>query len=211
MEITLKVAKETVQLRPAFYDQKGDYHYDVISAFIKSVRGSDPDAALYWLSRMLFSGEDPRFIARRLIILASEDIGLADPFALVLATSCFQAVEYVGMPEAKLMLSEATLYLAQAQKSNSSYEAITRAWADVETKPLEEVPLHLKDSHYASAKKSGRGKDYLYPHDFGGYIDQEYRVSKKKYYFPKDIGKEAQLHKNMQRFKGQSPDIQRDE
>jgi len=201
IHVSLEVAKETVQLKPAFYDKKGDYHYDVISAFIKSVRGSDPDAALYWLARMLYSGEDPRFIARRLVILASEDIGLADPFCLVLATSCFKAVEFVGMPEAKLILSEVTIYLAQAPKSNSSYEAISRAWSDVESAELEEVPLHLKDTHYSSAEKTGRGKDYKYPHSFGGYLKQEYRKGKRKYYFPKDAGQEEKICKNIEKFK----------
>ena len=150
---------------------------------------------MYWLAKMLYSGEDPRFIARRLVILASEDIGLADPFSLVLATSCFRAVEFVGMPEAKIVLSEVTIYLSLAPKSNSSYEAISLAWQDIERSELEEVPLHLKDSHYSGAKKTQRGKDYKYPHNFGGFVQQDYRKSKKKYYFSKDKGKEPGLRK----------------
>ncbi len=201
IHFSLEVAKESIQFKPAFYDKKQDYHYDVVSAFIKSVRGSDVDSALYWLARMLYSGEDPRFIARRLIILASEDIGLADPFALVLATSCFKAVEFVGMPEAKIILSETTIYLSCAPKSNSSYQAIEKAYQDIEKVSLEEVPLHLKDDHYSSAKKTNRGKDYKYPHDFGGYIHQSYREKDKKYYFPKNIGKESQIFKVWQEFK----------
>lgn len=201
IKVSSEVAKETVQLKPAFYDKKGDYHYDVISAFIKSVRGSNPDAALYWLARMLYCGEDPRFVARRLVILASEDIGLADPIALVLATSCFHAVEFIGMPEAKIILSEATIYLAQAPKSNSSYEAINRAWQDIEQTSLEEVPLHLKDTHYWQAEITGRGKDYKYPHAFGGYVDQKYRKDAKKYYHPKNIGQEQKIKKKIEDFK----------
>jgi len=201
IHFSLEVAKESIQFKPVFYDKKQDYHYDVVSAFIKSVRGSDVDSALYWLARMLYSGEDPRFIARRLIILASEDIGLADPFALVLATSCFKAVEFVGMPEAKIILSETTIYLSCAPKSNSSYQAIEKAYQDIEKVSLEEVPLHLKDDHYSSAKKTNRGKDYKYPHDFGGYIHQSYREKDKKYYFPKNIGKESQIFKVWQEFK----------
>lgn len=201
INFSLEVAKESIQFKPALYDKKGDYHYDVISAFIKSVRGSDIDSALYWLARMLYSGEDPRFIARRLVILACEDIGLADPFALVLATSGFKAVEFVGMPEAKIILSEVTIYLASAPKSNSSYQAIEKAFEDIEKLSLEEVPQHLKDAHYSSAKKIGRGRDYKYPHSFGGYVEQSYRERKNKYYFPKNIGKEAQIFKAYQELK----------
>lgn len=185
-----EVVYESMQTKPAFYDSKADYHYDVTSAFIKSVRGSDPDAALYWLGIMLKGGEDPRFIARRLVILASEDVGNADPFGLSIATSCFQAVEFIGMPEARLILSQATTYLAMAPKSNASYVAINNALQDIETNGQEDVPLHLKDSHYKSAKKIGRGENYIYPHDFGGYVKQKYRKSPKRYYFPKDIGRE---------------------
>ena len=199
--ISLGVARESIQYTPAFYDKKGGNHYDVVSAFIKSVRGSDPDSALYWLARMLYSGEDPRFIARRMVILASEDIGLADPFALVLATSCFKAVEFVGMPEARIVLSETVLYLAQAEKSNSAYLAIEKAGRDIESSGVEEVPLHLKDTHYSQAEKIGRGKEYKYPHSFKGYVKQDYRKEVKQYYFPNNIGTEAQLAQRLKQFK----------
>ncbi len=198
---SLSVAQESIQYTPAFYDKKGGYHYDVISAFIKSVRGSDPDSALYWLARMLYSGEDPRFIARRMVVLASEDIGLADPFALVLATSCFKAVEFVGMPEARIVLSETVLYLAQAEKSNSAYLAIEKAGRDIESSGVEDVPLPLKDTHYSRAEKTGRGKEYKYPHNFKGYIKQDYRKEAKQYYFSNNIGTEAQLAQRLKQFK----------
>ncbi|RKY28355.1 MAG: replication-associated recombination protein A [Candidatus Omnitrophota bacterium] len=201
INFSLEVAKESIQFKPGFYDKKGDYHYDVISAFIKSVRGSDVDSALYWLARMLYSGEDPRFIARRLVILASEDIGLADPQALVLATSGFKAVEVVGMPEARIILSEVTIYLSCAPKSNSSYLAIERAYQDIGEGFLEEVPPHLKDSHAPAKRKTPQGKDYKYPHDFGGYVEQKYRKSSKKYYFPKKIGKEKEIFESWSKLK----------
>jgi len=179
--INLEVAKESIQ-KKILYDRKDNYHYDTISAFIKSVRGSDPDSALYWLAKMLKAGEDPRFIARRLVILASEDIGNADPFALVLATSCFQAVEFIGMPEAQLNLAQVTIYLAASPKSNSAYLAIEKANGDVEQEETQEVPEHIKT----------HSKDYKYPHSFGGYVEQNYGA-KKQYYFPKDIGAEKKL------------------
>jgi len=177
----LGVAKECIQ-KKNFYDRKDTYHYDTISAFIKSIRGSNVDSALYWLAKMLKSGEDPRFIARRLVILASEDIGNANPFALVLATSCFKAVEFVGLPEANLILAQATIYLATSIKSNASYLAIKTASEDVEKEETKQVPSHLKT----------HAKDYKYPHDFGGYVEQNYGVLK-KYYFPKEIGEEKRI------------------
>ncbi|MBP7087840.1 MAG: replication-associated recombination protein A [Candidatus Omnitrophica bacterium] len=177
----LGVAKECIQ-KKNFYDRKDTYHYDTISAFIKSIRGSDVDSALYWLAKMLKSGEDPRFIARRLVILASEDIGNANPFALVLATSCFKAVEFVGLPEANLILAQATIYLAASDKSNASYLAIKTASDDVEKEETKQVPPHLKT----------HAKDYKYPHDFGGYVEQNYGVVK-KYYFPKAAGEEKRI------------------
>jgi putative ATPase len=192
VEFSLALAKETIQVKPALYDQKGDYHYDLVSALIKSIRGSDIDAGLYWLARMLYSGEDPRFICRRLIILAAEDIGLADPFALVLANACFDSVERVGMPEAKIILGQTVIYLAESPKSNSAYLAISRAWQDIEKGDVEQVPMHLKDTHYSQAGKTGRGKGYKYPHQFGGYVKQEYRAKNKKYYFAESVGKEAE-------------------
>jgi len=177
----LDVAKESIQ-KKVFYDKKSDYHYNTISAFIKSVRGSDVDSALYWLAKMLKSGEDPKFIARRLVILASEDIGNANPFALVLATSCYKAVEFIGVPEASLILAQTTIYMTVAPKSNSAYLAIKKATDDVEKEKTKEVPSHLKT----------HAKDYKYPHDFGGYVAQDYGVNK-KYYFPKDIGEEKKI------------------
>jgi len=184
----LEVAKETIQ-KNIFYDKRDSYHYDTISAFIKSIRGSDPDSALYWLAKMLAGGEDPRFIARRLVILASEDIGNANPFALVLATSAFGAVEFVGMPEANLILAQATIYLACSSKSNSCYRAISQALDDIEEGKIKEVPPHLKT--YA--------KTYKYPHhylkevkDIGGYVKQDYGT-KRKYYFPQGIGEEKKI------------------
>lgn len=166
------------------YDKKGDQHYDTISAFIKSMRGSDPDAVVYYLAKMLYAGEDPRFIARRIVICASEDVGEADPMALVIATSALRAVEFIGMPEARIPLSQAAIYIAKAKKSNACYLAIEAAMADIEKEQTMEVPDHLKDAHYPAAKKLGHGKGYKYPHDYGGYVEQEYLPKKKKYYKP---------------------------
>lgn len=182
--ITLPVAEESIQKKVVVYDKKGDQHYDTISAFIKSMRGSDPDAAVYYLAKMLYAGEDPRFIARRIVICASEDVGEADPMALVLATSALRAVEFIGMPEAKIPLAQATLYIANAPKSNACYEAIEAAMEDIGKEQTMEVPDHLKDSSYPGAKKLGHGKGYKYPHDYGGHVEQEYLSKKKKYYKP---------------------------
>jgi len=179
--INLEVAVNIIQKNLA-YDRKDSYHYDTISAFIKSVRGSDPDSALYWLAKMLNSGEDPRFIARRLVILASEDIGNADPFCLVLATSCFKSVEFVGMPESSLILAQTTIYLSAAPKSNSSCTAIGLAMQDVDNEETREVPEHIKTC----------SSQYLYPHSFGGYVDQDYGAVK-QYYFPENVGKEKRI------------------
>jgi putative ATPase len=173
--ITLDVAVESIQRRAVRYDKSGDNHYDTISAFIKSIRGSDPDAAVYWLARMIDAGEDPKFIARRLVIHASEDIGNADPQALLVAVAAFQAVEYIGMPEARLALSQATTYLASAPKSNASYLAINNALTYIQQNGHGEVPAHLKDASYKGAKKLGNGVGYLYPHNYpGAYVDQQY-------------------------------------
>jgi len=176
------VAEECLQKKAYIYDRQGTLHYDHVSALIKSIRGSDIDSALYWLARMLRGGEDVRFVARRLIILAAEDVGLADPFALVLATETFRAVEAVGMPEAKIILSQAVIYLAKAPKSNQAYRAIQKAEEDIENNPTQEVPAWLRDSHYKGAKRMGYGQDYKYPHDFGGYVEQDYRYISKQYY-----------------------------
>ena len=164
-EITRDVAADAVQKKAIVYDRQGDAHYDVISAFIKSIRGSDPDGALFWLARMIEAGEDPRFIARRLIVHASEDVGLADSVALVVAIAAAQAVEHVGLPEARLNLAHATIYLATAPKSNSVYTAISRAMEDAPG--AEPVPLHLRDASYRGAKQLGHGEGYRYPHEIG--------------------------------------------
>jgi len=182
--ITIQVAEESIQKKVIFYDKKGDQHYDTISAFIKSMRGSDPDAALYYLAKMIYAGEDPRFIARRIIICASEDVGNADPMALVLATSVLRAVEFIGMPEARIPLAQATIYVANAPKSNACYKAIEAALEDISTEETMDIPDHLKDSHYPGAKQLGHGKDYKYPHSYGGYVEQDYLKKKKKYYKP---------------------------
>lgn len=184
IRIDTKIVEESIQKKHIVYDKAGDEHYDTVSAFIKSMRGSDPDATVYWLAKMIYAGEDPRFIARRIMIAASEDIGLADPMALVVATAAAQAVEVVGMPEARIILSQAALYVALAPKSNACYRAIEEALSDIETERTQPVPDHLKDAHYKGAKKLGRGKGYKYPHDYGGYVLQDYMPEKKKYYKP---------------------------
>jgi putative ATPase len=174
-KVTPELAEETLQRRIVRYDKKGDRHYDVISAFIKSMRGSDPDAAVWWLAQMLEAGEDPRFIARRMAIFASEDVGNADPMALVVATSAFQALEFVGLPEAGLNLAQAAIYLACAPKSNASAAALWAASRDVKAGAASEVPRHLRDAHYPGATKIGAGKGYKYPHDHpGGWVEQDY-------------------------------------
>jgi len=179
---------------PLRYDRDGDSHYDIISAFIKSVRGSDADAAVYWLARMIEGGEDPRFIARRLMILAAEDIGLADPQALVLATAAAQSISLIGMPEGRIPLSEVTIYLALAPKSNTAYNAINSALADVRAGLLVEVPKHLRSSNYAGAESYGNGVGYDYPHDHNPpVVKQEYvggKAALKSYYLPRSAGSE---------------------
>jgi len=197
--ITKKIAEESIQQKAVVYDRTGDGHYDVISAFIKSIRGSDPDAALYWLATMLQAGEDPRFIVRRLMILASEDIGLADPQALPLAVAAQQTVESIGLPEARITLAHVTTYLALAPKSNSAYLALERAVKEVATGRSLSVPVHLRDGHYAGAKNLGHWKNYLYPHDFpGGYVKQQYLTESRSYYIPTDHGVESSLVKQWQ-------------
>ena len=188
------VAQESLQKRVVRFDPNGDDHYDVASAFIKSIRGSDPDASLYWLARMLESGEDPRFIARRLVIAASEDIGNADPQGLLIATAAFQATETIGMPEVRINLAQATTYLACAPKSNAAYKAIDAALHDVRTQSVLPVPMHLRDGHYKGAEKLGHGKGYQYAHDSeDGWVKQDYLGVHKQYYEPVDRGKEAEF------------------
>lgn len=200
--ISLELAEEGAQARALSYDKHGDEHYDTISAFIKSVRGSDPDAALYWLAKMLTAGEDPKYIARRLVILASEDIGNADPLGLVVANAAAQAVMFIGLPEGQLTLSQATTYLASAPKSNAATVAIGRALDDIQKNGPAPVPLHLRDSHYPGGKKLGHGRDYLYPHDFpGSYVEQEYVPEDAKsgpYYEPTENGEEANIKRRLE-------------
>lgn len=189
---------EQVLQRPAVrYDQQGDYHYDTISAFIKSVRGSDADASLHYLARMLVAGEDPRFIMRRLLVLASEDIGNADPQGLVVAVAGSQAVERLGMPEARITLAQVTTYLASAAKSNASYLGIEKAMADAQTKPLTAVPLPIRNAPVKAYKEMGHHVGYKYPHDFPGHwVDQNYMPEgnwSTPYYEPTDIGYEARI------------------
>ena len=193
--ITLEIAQECVQKRFVRYDKTEDGHYDTISAFIKSIRGSDPDAAIYWLGKMLVAGEDPRFIARRLVISASEDIGNADPRGLSIAVAAMQACEFVGMPECAINLSQATTYLATAPKSNASCMAISEAMADIESGAVQPVPEHLKNKH-VKAIGSETVTEYKYPHNFANhYVKQEYLGIPKKYYRPTEEGYEATIAK----------------
>jgi len=203
--ITLETAEDAVQHRAIQYDKDGDTHYDVASAFIKSIRGSDPDAALYWLARMIHAGEDPRFIARRLVIQAAEDVGNADPMALVLATAAAHAVEYVGMPEAQIPLAQATTYIACAPKSNASYVGINRALKDVAERRVKPVPVHLRDASYRGASRLGHGIGYKYPHDFpDNWVAQEYLpegVQSQPYYEPTNNGYEADIKSRLEKLK----------
>ncbi len=202
IHITRAIAEESIQKKAVVYDADEDEHYDTISAFIKSMRGSDPDAALYWLAKMVVAGEDPRFIARRIVILAAEDIGLADPQALVVAVAAHHAVEFIGWPEGELPLAEATVYCATAPKSNASAKGIWSAKADIEQGRTLEVPAHLKDTHYKGAARLGHGKDYKYAHDFEGHIvAQEHLPEKRKYYEPSDQGFELKIRERMEKWK----------
>lgn len=197
IHIDLATAEECIQKRAVNYDKKGENHYDTISAFIKSMRGSDPDAALHYLAKMIYAGEDPKFIARRIIICASEDVGNADPNALVVAAAAANAVEMIGMPEAQIILSQAALYVACAPKSNSAVVGITKAMNDIENKITGTVPLHLRNDAFKGAKDWGYGIGYKYPHDYeGNYVEQQYLPDELKdaeYYFPSDNGYEKKL------------------
>ncbi len=194
IHVTLEVAAESIQKKALVYDGTGDDHYDTASAFIKSLRGSDPDAALYWLAKMLHAGEELRFITRRLVIFASEDVGLADPLALPLAMSAQQAVEFVGLPEARITLAHAVVYLATAPKSNRAYAALGRAEADIASGRTLAVPSHLKDSHYKGAASLGHGTGYQYPHNHeGAYVPQAYLPEGRTYYEPGDQGAEIRI------------------
>lgn len=194
IHFTRKVAEESIQKKAVVYDADGDAHYDTISAFIKSMRGSDPDAALYYLAKMLYAGEDLRFIARRIVICAAEDVGNADPQALILANAAFQVSEFVGMPEARIPLAQATVYIACSPKSNAGYMGIEKAMKDVAENRTLEVPTPLKDASYPGAKKLGRGEGYKYAHDYEGHtVSQEYLERKIRYYFPTEKGYEKTL------------------
>lgn len=194
IHFTIEVAVESIQKKAVLYDRDENGHYDTASAFIKSMRGSDPDATLYWLAKMLYAGEDPRFIARRIVICAAEDVGNADPQALVVANSALQIAEFVGLPEAKIPLAQAAVYIACAPKSNSVYKGIESALKDVQEKKTHQVPEHLRDASYYGAKRLGHGEGYKYAHSYPGhYVRQEYGAGNNKYYIPTDIGFEKKI------------------
>lgn len=198
VHIDLVAAQESIQKKAVVYDGTGDDHYDTISAFIKSIRGSDPDAAIYWLAKMLHAGEEVRFITRRLVICASEDIGLADSNALLVAQSAAQAVEFIGLPEANLILAHATLYLATAPKSNSATVAIGNASAEVRDGRTLAVPEHLRDGHYKGSERLGHGKGYLYSHDFeGSFVPQAYLPEGRRFYTPTENGLEKRIKERL--------------
>lgn len=199
IHFTLSAAEESIQKKQVNYDRDGDQHYDTISAFIKSMRGSDPDATLYWLAKMLYAGEDHRFIARRICICAAEDVGNADPQALVLANAALQVSEFIGLPEARIPLTQAAVYIACAPKSNAAYLGIENALRDVKDEKTQEVPAHLKDASYPGAKRLGHGQDYKYAHDYNNhYVNQDYVPKKKIYYQPADIGFEKEIKKRIE-------------
>lgn len=202
IHITLETAQECIQKRAVRYDKSGDNHYDTISAFIKSIRGSDPDAAVYYLAKMLYAGEDIKFIARRMMISAAEDVGNADPNALTVAVSAAQAVERIGMPEARIILAEAATYLASAPKSNASYLAVDRALQAVRETANATVPVHLQDAHYKGSAKLGHGEGYLYAHDYPNhYVEQQYLPDALKdqvFYQPTEIGYEKKIKEHLE-------------
>ena len=204
IRITLEVAEQSIQKKAVVYDGDGDAHYDTISAFIKSMRGSDPDASLYWLANMIHAGEDPRFIARRIMICAAEDVGLADPMALVLAQAASQTAEFVGWPEAQIPLAEATIYIATANKSNSAVAAITAALADVKSGRTLAVPEHLRDASYKSAERLGHGKGYQYAHDGKDhFVPQDYLGAEKHYYEPTEQGVEKKIKERVEKWRAE--------
>jgi len=203
VHIDLTTAEQSIQKKAVVYDDE-DAHYDTISAFIKSMRGSDPDAALYWLAKMIHAGEDPRFIARRIVIHAAEDVGLADPMALVLASAAFQAAEFIGWPEARIPLAEAVIYIATAPKSNSTILAIDSAIKDVESGRTLPVPEHLRDVHYQGAKRLGHGAGYKYAHDFPEhFVAQDYLGAARQYYEPSDQGAEKKIKERVEKWRAQ--------
>ena len=194
--ITVAIAEASIQKKAISYGDDG--HYDTASAFIKSMRGSDPDAAIYWLAKMLHAGEDINFIARRIVIFASEDIGNADPRAITVAVNAMQGVQMIGLPEAKLILAQAVTYCATAPKSNASCKAIGAALEDIAKERVQPVPIHLRDSHSDGGKTAGNGQGYLYPHSFGGFVDQDYLGIAKTYYCPVDTGYESKIRERLQ-------------
>src|SRR3954462_13579779 len=204
IHIDLGVAEQSIQKKAVVYDDE-DAHYDTISAFIKAMRGSDPDATLYWLAKMIHAREDPRFIARRIVIHAAEDVGLADPMALVLANAAFQAAEFIGWPEARIPLAEAALYIATAHKSNSTIVAIDATLDDVTSGRTLAVPEHLRDAHYQGAKRLGHGKGYKYAHDFPDhFVAQDYLGADKRYYKPTEQGIEKKIKERVEKWRSMS-------
>ncbi len=203
INLTKEVLQNIVQQKDTLYDKAGEEHYNVISAFIKSMRGSDPDAALYWLARMLEGGEDPLFIARRMIIFASEDVGNASPNALVLAVNTFNAIEKIGMPEGRIILAQCTTYLAAAPKSNAAYKGIERAIADVKSKPVYKVPLHLRNAPTKLMKELGYAENYKYPHQFeNNFVLENYfpeEMKNAQYYFPGENGQEKNIRERLKK------------
>ncbi len=211
VHITLAVAEESIQRKAVVYDGDGDAHYDTISAFIESMRGSDPDAALYWLAKMIHAGEDPRFITRRILICAAEDVGLADPMALVLANAAHHAAEFVGWPEAQIPIAEATIYIATAHKSNSVVAAIGAALADVKSGRTLAVPEHLRDAHYKGAKQLGHGQGYDYAHDHPEhFVAQDYLGADKRYYEPTDQGVEKKIRERVEKWRARLSEARRE-
>ena len=204
IQIDLNAAEQSIQKKAIVYDGDGDAHYDTISAFIKAMRGSDPDAALYWLAKMIHAGEDPRFITRRIVICAAEDVGLADPMALVLANTAHQAAECIGWPEARIPIAEATIYVATAQKSNSAYLAIDAALEDIRAGRTRAVPEHLRDTHYQGAQRLGHGEGYQYSHDFPEhFVPQDYGTEV-QYYKPTEQGVEKKIKERLDRWRALS-------
>jgi putative ATPase len=204
IHVDLSVAEQSIQRKAVVYDGDGDAHYDTISAFIKSMRGSDPDAALYWLAKMIHAGEDPRFITRRIMICAAEDVGLADPMALVLANAANQTAEFVGWPEASIPIAEATIYIATALKSNSSVAAIGAALEDVRSGRTLAVPEHLRDAHYKGAKRLGHGQGYEYAHNHPDhFVAQDYLGAEKRYYEPGELGAEKKIKERVEQWRKQ--------
>jgi putative ATPase len=212
IHVTLAVAEQSIQKKAVVYDGDGDAHYDTISAFIKSMRGSDPDATLYWLAKMIHAGEDPRFIARRIVIHAAEDVGLADPMALVLAVAAHEAAEFIGWPEARIPIAEAALYIATANKSNTVIKAIDAALEDVRSGRTLTVPEHLRDAHYKGAERLGHGKGYEYAHDHPEhFVVQDYLGALKRYYEPTDQGVEKKIKERVDRWRALAEAARKDQ